>query len=916
MTNRSYLNFDISIERTGEHYRAHVVESCAGEGNLEFELPFSEYELENFILKMGHARRSTGRSIHGFDSPEMIAAKQFGGKLFETVFKGDIYACLRASLDEAHSQGQGVRVLLRLAPELADIPWEYLYNPAWNQFFALSTDTPLVRYLELTPPIFPLPVKSPLCLLAVISSPSDYQALDVEREWQNLQEALKPLINQSLIEVDRLESASLLTLQRQLRRREYHIFHFIGHGSFEESAQDGLLLFTDEIGRGKPLSGQYLGTLLRDHHTLRLAVLNACEGARSGREDPFAGVALSLVQMGLPAVIAMQFEISDSAAIMFAQEFYTALADGYPVDAALADARKAIFASSDSEWGTPVLFSRAMDGRIFELTRSSAAQAAPEAKESAPQTAKASQQKKELEANRLYEDGLSAFYLEDWQRAQECFMAALKRQPDHPAATVKLAYAQRQFELSQRYELAQGQLATQDWVGALQTLEQLDALSPQYRDTASLLQSTRKRGRLAELYSDATRLSQAEQWSAVINIFEQMNQLEADCPDPHGLLVAAKNALAEAEQQKKLAEIYSHALQAMDAQNWREARQLFVQVGRIQADYRDTARLLEKTKAEIANQSAAAKRPAKPAPHPLVETEAMPQKRWWLTRQAGIIGGLILLGSLAVLGILFAQSLGWFSNLFYKPTIKTDAHGVQVALIPAGSFRMGSEYGESDEIPVHTVNITKDFYMDVYEVTNAAYQACVTARQCDVPSKGISSIRSSYYSNVNYANYPVLWVSWENAETYCKWRGGRLPTEAQWEYAARGRLQSKRFPWGGENPVCTVGAVNGANYSACGSSDTGPVGSYAPNGYGLYDMAGNVWEWVHDYYRSRYYSYNLDGNWPDNPIGPVFGEGHVLRGGGWRAKGEFLRVANRSGNFSAVPTEYDIGFRCAIPVSK
>jgi formylglycine-generating enzyme required for sulfatase activity len=921
MSNRSYLNFDISIERAGEFYRARVLQSCAGEGSIEFELPFSEYELENFILKMGHARRSTRRKIRGSDSPEMAAAKQFGGKLFGAVFQGDVYACLRASLDEARSQDQGVRVLLRLAPDLADIPWEYIYNPAWNQFFALSTDTPLVRYLELTPPIFPLPVKPPLRLLVVISSPSEYPALDVEREWHNLQEALEPLVRQGLLEVERLESADLLALQRKLRRGEYHIFHFIGHGSFDESAQDGLLLFTDELGRGKPLSGQYLGTLLRDHHTLRLAVLNACEGARTGREDPFAGVAQSLVQMGLPAVIAMQFEISDSAAILFALEFYTALADGYPVDAALADARKAIFASSDCEWGTPVLFSRALDGRIFELTRPVTVPAATKAKKPVAHPVKVTRQIEDAEANRLFEDGLSAFYLEDWGQAQESFQAALKVQPDHPAASEKLALAQRQFELAQRYAQAQQQLAAQDWAGAQGTLEGLTADTPQYRDAEALLQTTRKRLRLAELYSDAARLSQAGQWTAVVSIFEQLRQLDPACPDPDGLLPAAKNALAVAERQEKLSELYRQALQALDAQDWRTARQRLEQVGRMQADYRDTARLLAKAKAEIARPSAEAERPAaarrpvkidqpteetiRPAGSAGIALHKLPRWLW-------LVGGIGLLGMIA-LGIWLAQSkvlFGGSRTPTTTPSVTTDAQGVQMALIPAGKFEMGSKSGTNGESPVHTVNLTEAFYMDIYEVTNAAYTECVTAGACSAPASNKAYTRSSWYDDPTYADYPLLDVLWSQADAYCAWRGGSLPTEAQWEYAARGGLEGKKYPWGNENPVCTPGAYNGANYGDCPDSPVS-VGSYAPNGYGLYDMTGNVWEWVADWYQFDYYSTYPPDGWPDDPVGPDIGDysRRVMRGGAGGYWEGGLRVADRSFGEATEADEF-FGFRC------
>ncbi len=368
MAEIKYLDFDLLIERAEEGYTARVLNSPGGQASADFSLPFSELELENFLLRVGRTRRGVRR----LESPEMEAAKSFGGRLFDAVFGGEARGCLRSSLDEASRQEAGLRVRLRLAdaPELADLPWEYLYNSSLNRFLSLSTETPIVRYLELPERIRPLEVKPPLRVLVMISSPGDYPPLDVEGEWEKLKEALSDLEQRGLVALERLEDATLTALQRRLRRGEYHVFHFVGHGGFDERAQDGVLLLEDEHGRGRPVSGQYLGTLLHDERTLRLAILNACEGARTSRSDPFAGTAQSLVQQGIPAVIAMQFEITDEAAIALAHEFYTALADGYPVDAALAEARKAIFAQdNDVEWGTPVLYLRAPDGRIFDIER-------------------------------------------------------------------------------------------------------------------------------------------------------------------------------------------------------------------------------------------------------------------------------------------------------------------------------------------------------------------------------------------------------------------------------------------------------------------------------------------------------------------------------------------------------------------
>ena len=366
MDRLEYLDFEIRLEKREQGYAVSVIRSPAGEAEGEFVLPFSDLELENLLLKIGRTRRGVRR----IGSPEWQAATAFGGKLFEAVFKGDVRGCFRSSQDKATLEDKGLRIKLRLldAPELADLPWEYLHNRPLNRFLSLSTQTPIVRYIELPEPIPPLDVKPPMRILVMVSSPSDYDQLDVEQEKGNLQSALSNLEQRGMVEIEWLEEATLRALQQRLRRERYHIFHFIGHGGFDERAQDGLLLLEDQRGRGRRVSGQHLGVMLHDHRTLRLAVLNACEGARSSRTDPFAGVAMTLVQQGIPAVVAMQFEITDEAAITFASEFYAAIADGYPVDASLAEARKTIFAiGNDVEWGTPVLYMRSPDGQIFDV---------------------------------------------------------------------------------------------------------------------------------------------------------------------------------------------------------------------------------------------------------------------------------------------------------------------------------------------------------------------------------------------------------------------------------------------------------------------------------------------------------------------------------------------------------------------
>ena len=148
------------------------------------------------------------------------------------------------------------------------------------------------------------------------------------------------------------------------------MLHFVGHGGYDEDAQDGALALEGASGRTWLVTGRDLGMMLQGHRSLRLVVLNACEGARSARDDPLGGVAQALVRQGIPAVIAMQFEISDPAALVFSQSFYQAIADGLPVDMAMVEARRAMFAEGNEvEWATPVLYMRSPDGRVFLKSR-------------------------------------------------------------------------------------------------------------------------------------------------------------------------------------------------------------------------------------------------------------------------------------------------------------------------------------------------------------------------------------------------------------------------------------------------------------------------------------------------------------------------------------------------------------------
>jgi formylglycine-generating enzyme required for sulfatase activity len=211
-----------------------------------------------------------------------------------------------------------------------------------------------------------------------------------------------------------------------------------------------------------------------------------------------------------------------------------------------------------------------------------------------------------------------------------------------------------------------------------------------------------------------------------------------------------------------------------------------------------------------------------------------------------------------------------------------------------------------DEIPLHTVYLS-GYYIDRAEVTNARYKACVTAGACTPPSDFSSSFREEYYNGYRYSHYPVLYVDWFQAQAFCEWAGGSLPTEAQWEKAARGPDDTRAFPWG-DDPVSCELANGRVNDVAC-FGDTTEIGSYSPAGdspYGIYDLAGNVYEWLHDWYSPTYYE---DSPY-SNPPGPETGVEKLRRSGAFGSYPNFLRNAVRLPTLPTTSRGY-IGFRCA-----
>ena len=254
-------------------------------------------------------------------------------------------------------------------------------------------------------------------------------------------------------------------------------------------------------------------------------------------------------------------------------------------------------------------------------------------------------------------------------------------------------------------------------------------------------------------------------------------------------------------------------------------------------------------------------------------------------------------------------------------TTVRESDGMTMAHIPAGPFIMGSDDGEADEAPMHEVYLDS-FWMDVTEITNEMYGLCVEEGSCKLPRQTGSYTQASYFGDPKFAEYPVVYVDWSMANAYCQWAGAHLPSEAQWEKAASGG-DDRLFPWGddwdvdqhkrlnfadGKNPETTSDVTLNDGFR-----ENAPVGSFSAgkSPYGIYDLAGNVWEWVADWYDPAYYSSSPTNN-PQGPAGPTSEiTMRALRGGSWVAANEIVfHTSNRNGVDPTRSSE-SLGFRCA-----
>jgi hypothetical protein len=348
----TYLDFDVVISRRGDRLDVRLLDSPAGEtGSVLSLLPESVLTGPADGGAGARALRPVRATAEGTE-PTAV-----GTALFTALFHGPVHVAYGESRYRASQVGAGLRLRLRFAAGTEALPWELLYDPQAGSFLALNPLTPVIRCTETATRDLVAPVDDQLRVLVAVSSPQGTSPVDALREQTAVRALLEPLMLGSAVVIEVLEDASLEGIRRMLTEREFHVFHYIGHGTVSADGKSAVVL-TDAAGALSVRSCDDLAFVLAAAASLRLVVLNSCHGSVSSPTDPFAGAGATLVRAGIPAVVAMRATISNDAAVTFASGLYRELADAAPIERAVSVARTSLAASDSAasrEWPTVAL---------------------------------------------------------------------------------------------------------------------------------------------------------------------------------------------------------------------------------------------------------------------------------------------------------------------------------------------------------------------------------------------------------------------------------------------------------------------------------------------------------------------------------------------------------------------------------
>ena len=640
-----YLDFEVSIQKSGPD--GYVIRASSGNGQAEsvFTIPFNEDKRALIGATLTKVALRSSAKVRSSSAPEMKKMREVGSTLFEQAITGQVREFFYKCQGQADQQGKGIRWRLSLDPSVGDLPWEFLYLQ--DEFLALNPRSPVVRYIKGAARVAPLKAEHPLRVLVVIASPSDETPLDTSTEKERIMTALQPLTAKGLVDVTLIEGPD--TWERlidALLPNRTHILHFIGHGAFDEKNNEGVLVMEDADGKGIRIDSERLRVLVQGKSRLRLVVLNSCLGTQGDEAQPFSSMAAGLVRSGVPAVIAMQFEISDHAAREIAETFYTSLALNLPVDAAVTEARRKIFLSDrDSlEWATPILYMQVPDGKLFQFNFDKNAidtgPVDPVTQDPVPLTAdivvplavlvqsgtnkEISLSGNSIEIGRgpdndiVLTDGSvsrrhatlvrkdSTYEIENrarsggtWVNNKQVTKRTLKDNDVLRLGNVefdfKLVASEQEVtrkakgadeslgaKADKRYQDAEAAMARSDWAEAVKAFRGALFLVPGYKDATHKLSICESREKAATLYVQAQRLCAEKQYYQALQLLTEISRL-----DP--TLVDSANVLATAECGQK----FHRAIGELQSGNRERGAELLREVIGVQSDFEDAERRLD-----------------------------------------------------------------------------------------------------------------------------------------------------------------------------------------------------------------------------------------------------------------------------------------------------------------------------------
>ncbi len=367
----SYITSVLRLSRATAGYEVALSNEFGDAHSLVQSNPFDDNQISAWLNQ-----QALIRSPQAFGATSNVRAKDIGKRLFSEVFQREVLTLWQSTLDRCHQHEQTrLRLVLKVphnVPEIYSWPWEFLWD---NETYVFSRrDRSIIRHPEKVTPSTPISTKLPIRILVVIAAPETEREtgfdreIDFDRERHNIETALMPLRHTNDVHIDVVERATFAAVRERLDGQiPYHILHFIGHGICEED--ECYLVFEGENHEFRPVEAHKFAAAITNHPSLSVAVLNCCEGARVPIGDPSAAISTALINNQLPAVVSMQFPISDNAAILFSRTFYEAIARFEPIDTAVAHARHALYTNEAirlPEWGTPVVFTRSYDGLLFQ----------------------------------------------------------------------------------------------------------------------------------------------------------------------------------------------------------------------------------------------------------------------------------------------------------------------------------------------------------------------------------------------------------------------------------------------------------------------------------------------------------------------------------------------------------------------